>query len=117
MNGIILENESVLRGMERDAEGIFIEQKIENGKFKGDFYTLDDMERIKRKIEKIVLDEVGRMLDGDISAVPVIGGDYEHTCEYCEFAAVCRRESDGAKRNYIKMKNADAVKALREEEL
>ena len=117
MNGIILENESVLRGMERDAEGIFIEQKIENGKFKGDFYTLDDMERIKRKIEKIVLDEVGRMLDGDISAVPVIGGDYEHTCEYCEFAAVCRRESDGAKRNYIKMRNADAVKALREEEL
>ena len=56
------------------------------------------------------------MLDGDIPAVPVVDGDYEHTCEYCEFSAVCRRESDGAKQDYVKMKHADAIKALREEE-
>ena len=116
MNGIILENESVLRGMERDAEGIFIEHSIKDGKMKGEFYTLDDMERIKKKIEKVILDETRRMLDGDIPAVPVVDGDYEHTCEYCEFSAVCRRESDGAKQDYVKMKHADAIKALREEE-
>ena len=117
MNGIILENESVLRAMERGAEGIFIEQSIKNGVMKGDFYTLDDMNRIKRKIEKVILDEVGRMLDGDVGALPVVNGDYEHTCEYCEFSDVCRRESDGAKQNYVKIKNADAIKALREEEI
>ncbi len=117
MNGIILENESVLRAMEHDAEGIFIEQSIKDGVMKGDFYTLDDMNRIKRKIEKVILDEVGSMLDGEVGALPVVNGDYEHTCEYCEFSSVCRRESDGAKQNYVKIKNADAIKALREEEI
>lgn len=115
MNGIILENESVLRGMESDAKGIFIKQKIKDGVMKGDFYTLDDMKLIKAKIEQVVLDEVKKMVAGEVPALPVVDGDYKHTCEYCEYSAVCRRESDGAKRNYIKKNSSEAIDMLRKE--
>ena len=117
MNGIILRNESVLRGMEREAAGVFIKQKIEKGKLSGDFYTLDDMRRIRKKLEKVILDEVHKMLDGFVPAIPVIDNNaYSHTCEYCEFSSVCRRESDGAIQDYKKLKFDDVIKSLQEEE-
>ena len=116
MNGIVLKNESVLRGMESEAAGIFIKQKIVNGVMSGELYTLDDMKKIRRKLEKVIIGEVEKMLSGEIPALPVLDGAYKHTCEYCDFATVCRRESDGAKREYKKMKFDDAIRALGEEE-
>ena len=57
------------------------------------------------------------MLDGSVPALPVLdNAAYKHTCEYCEFSSVCRRESDGAIQDYEKLKFDDVIKSLQEEE-
>lgn len=115
MNGIILENETVLRGMESEAAGIFIEQRIKDGRMEGELYSMEDIGRIRKKIEEVITEEVQRMTDGDVSACPVLDGDYKTTCEYCRYASVCRRETDGAKRDYFKTSFKNAIKMLKEE--
>lgn len=116
MSGIILKNESVLRGMERGGEGIFIPQKATEKGLVGDMYTMDDMERIKKKLEKVILSEAKNISEGVIPISPVNSGDYEATCDYCSFADVCRRESDGQCRSPLNMAFDKVIKELKEDE-
>ncbi len=116
MSGIILKNESVLRGMERNGKGLFIPQKIGDKGLKGEMYTMDDMERIKKKLEKVIIHEAKNISEGIIPVNPVNSGNYAATCDYCSFADVCRRESDGKCRSPLNMSFDDVIKELEEDE-
>lgn len=115
MNGVILENETVLKGMESAARGVFINAKItEKGEMKGDFLSLSDFARLHQKIDEILVKTGTSLHEGKIEAVPVVDGGYA-VCDYCPYASVCLKEANCKKRSLTKLKHKDALEILREE--
>ena len=117
MNGLLLESETVLRGMESDADGRYLTASIDkNGKLKGTFLSLREFARLHRKIDAVLTDTALRLHRGEIAAVPVLDGDYKNTCAYCDYNDVCLREEEDPYRRLPGLSHADAVALLNEEE-
>lgn len=118
MNGMILEDENVLDGMEKGCNGYFINASIDNkGKMKGTFLSLDGFIRLHKKIDSILTEMGNKLHGGKISALPVIGSSsYQYTCTYCDFKDICRRTDEDACREPLGLSHKDAVELLRGEE-
>lgn len=117
MNGMILEDEYVLDGMEKGCKGSIIIPKIDdNGKMKGAFLSIDGFIKLHKKIDS-KLSEMGEKLHtGKIAAVPVIGSSsYQYTCTYCDFKDICRRTGEDECREPLSLKHEEAVELLRGE--
>lgn len=118
MNGMILEDEQVLDGMEKGCNGYFVNAYIdEKGRMKGTFLSMDGFFRLHKKIDEILINMGQALHDGEIAAVPVIGtSSYKYTCEYCDFKDICRRTENDASREPSGLSHRDAVEKLKEEE-
>lgn len=117
MNGMILENEKVLRGMEADAEGRFIDAKIDSkGRMKGNFISLENFRRLHKRIDDMLSSMGMKLHTGQIEALPVAEGAYKSTCEYCDFADICRRNSSSPIRNMHNITHDKAIEELKEED-
>ena len=117
MNGLILEDETVLKGMDALAQGTYIDAYIDkNGKLKGNFLSLNNFRRLHERIDEILVSTVGDMHSGRIEALPVHCQGYERLCEYCEYADVCMREDTDEVRRLPNMSHKEAVEFLQKEE-
>ena len=117
MNGLILANEEVVRGMEKEAAGVYINAKIDaSGRLTGALLTAEDFRALHRRIDTI-LKETGESLHaGRIPAVPLAGESGKDPCARCDYAAVCLREADGPTRPRTELSHGDALALLRAEE-
>ncbi len=91
MNGLILDDADVIKGMEREAKGVFIPTGL-----KGDtptrpqsLVTLSELGKIKEHIEKLILEMASGLKSGDISASPIVSKT-SNPCGYCEYITICR---------------------------
>lgn len=118
MNGMILEDEQVLDGMEKGCNGYFINAYVdEKGRMKGTFLSMDGFVRLHKKIDEILKNMGQALHDGKIAALPVIGtSSYKYTCEYCDFKDICRRTENDASRELLGLSHKDAVEKLKGEE-
>ena len=113
MNGLLLESETVLRGMESAAAGKYLNASIDkNGRLKGTFLSLNEFRRLHEKIDAVLADTATSLHRGEIAALPVIDGDYKHTCEYCDYRDVCLREDEDPFRKLLGLSHADAAALL-----
>lgn len=116
MNGIILQNATVLKGMESAARGVFINAWItDSGELKGNFLTLAEFSMLHKKIDDILRETGMRIHAGLIPALPVEESAGHTACEYCDYGAVCLREKSAAGREVRHEKHTEAVKRLHEE--
>lgn len=115
MNGMILEDENVLRGMERDCEGRFINAYIDDkGRMKGTFLSLKGFKALNEKTDSILISMGESLHKGEIAALPVIGtSSYQYTCTYCDFKDVCRRTDTGARREPLSLTHKQAAELLK----
>ena len=115
MNGIILESQKVICGMEASARGVFIDAAVlADGTLTGHLLSLREFGLLHKKIDD-VLRQLGTDLhDGVIPVLPVEEGGHT-ACEYCDYSAVCLRESGGPKRTVQSFKHEEARKMLDEE--
>jgi ATP-dependent helicase/nuclease subunit B len=117
MSGILLEDEEVLRGMERDLAGVYI--PVKQGEDGFDRYsslaTSEEMGRLSRKVKELVAQMAEALGDGAVAALPVNSEGYK-TCEYCEFRAVCGHEPGDPIREIAKMDRAAVLKLLEEKD-
>ena len=113
MNGLLLESESVLRGMESAAEGRYLVPCIDkNGKLKGTFLSLTEFARLHKKIDQVLADTALRLHRGEIAAEPILDGGYKTTCEYCDYNDVCLREAEDPCRTLLGLSHEDARERL-----
>ena len=118
MNGLLLDNLTVVSGMEKEIAGLFIPAKLKrDGSF--DAYTsvagLAQLAQLRRHIEGLVIQMGESLRSGRIGAVPTVSGD--HTpCEWCDFAAICRRGQSEPERPVERMSNREVFERLAEEE-
>ncbi|MDD2956055.1 MAG: PD-(D/E)XK nuclease family protein [Oscillospiraceae bacterium] len=96
MNGLLLQDLSVLQGMEHEVAGVFIPAKLKSdGSLdpRSSVATLEELGKIRRHVEKLLCDMADNLRRGGVEALPVRHGDFD-PCRYCEFRPVCGREDD-----------------------
>ena len=96
--GLLTNEESILRAMEKDLGGKYIAVKEDKDtiKAKNKSVTLiepDAFEDVRRETERVICDIAREMVEGRMEADPLeYKGDVK--CRYCEMRAVCRRYDD-----------------------
>ena len=94
MNGLVLEDASVVQAMERDNDKCFIPAFIDkDGKAKGSVVSDAQFALLRGVVEQMLVNMANALLDGDIAALPT-KKDEKTACEYCDFKAVCARDAD-----------------------
>lgn len=93
MNGVILADERVVKGMDAAGEGAFLSDKIiKNGKLGKYALTMPRFVRLKEAVDDAVKKTASYLQDGRIPALPTLEGSYKYTCDYCDYRSVCGRE-------------------------
>ena len=115
MNGLLLDDVRVIKGMDKTEGAKYIPVKIKNGSsVKSDsLATLAEFGRIFKKLNDTVASMGEKLFGGDIAAAPLKGGT--DACEYCPYDSVCGyRQSPSV--NVYKMKNDEVFQKLDEED-
>lgn len=98
MDGVVLDDENVIRMMENGAEGKFIHASVKDGKIDGLVLTDDEFDIIKSKTDFFITDMVRSLRNGNISALPKVSDDKKKygkaPCKFCDFKYICRYEDD-----------------------
>ncbi len=118
MNGLLIDNISVLCDMEEGLSGLFIPAKLNRdgsldkaSKVAG----LEEFGRLCRHINRLVCQMADRLIEGKVGALPASGLGYD-PCRYCDYKTICRREAQGAKRNLQEMSRQELMEELKREE-
>ena len=112
MNGLILDEEEVISGMDRSGSGFFIPQKSKNG-LSESFASLEDLATIKNHIEKLISEMVVTLKEGDVRAIPR-GQTKKMPCEFCDYRSICGYHEDIETEEYKKMKSRDVLVLMEE---
>ena len=96
MNGLLLDDVRVIKGMDKTEGAKYIPVKIKNGSnvSSDSLATLEQFGMIFKKLNKTVVQMGEKLFGGDIAATPLKGGT--DACQYCPYDSVCgyRRSGD-----------------------
>ncbi len=94
MDGLLLEDASILRSMDKNGTGIFLPVKYnKDGSIRAGkrFASLEKMGRIFSHVEDLLVRMAQGVYNGEFNAVPLVKGG-RRPCEYCSYKAACRHE-------------------------
>lgn len=107
MNGVILADERVVKGMDATGEGAFLSDKIiKNGNMGKYALSMPRFVKLKEAVDDAVRKTAEELQTGHIPVLPTLDGSYKHTCDYCDYRSVCCRE-DGDTRCNVLNKSED----------
>ncbi len=95
MDGLVFEDETVIKAMEHSIGGVFIPVTLNKGgtlKSSEKLATLEKFGLIQRHIDGIVAEMASALYDGNIAAFPVEKSEGKLVCDNCDYAAVCRKD-------------------------
>ncbi|MBR5540710.1 MAG: PD-(D/E)XK nuclease family protein [Clostridia bacterium] len=116
-NGLLIDDPAVLRAMEPDLAGVFIPVSLlKSGELSkaSSLATLEQFGRIRRRIQKVLVEMVEQLHAGAVNAVPI--GGVKDACAYCDYHDICCHESTDPVRELTSKKLAEALAALDEPE-
>ena len=87
MNGLVLDEERVLRAMERDGAGSFI---VPPGRSNTGRISREELESLREKAEELVREMGTGLMEGKIAPKPQ-GYGTTLPCTWCEYKAACNR--------------------------
>jgi ATP-dependent helicase/nuclease subunit B len=119
MDGIILNDEDVVSGMEKDLRGKFIPvRRNKSGEFRSSsLMNSDEIYIIMRYISAKIKNMVRKLSEGKTDVSPISirrGNGIKVFCDYCPYKTVCGFESDGC-RGVKNMAKDDVINKMREE--
>lgn len=96
MNGLLLDDEQVLRAMEPELQRIFIPVKMKKDGSPDRYSsvaTLAQFGALGRRAQKLLTDMAQTLREGDVDARPYVVGK-NTPCRYCDYRAVCGHEAE-----------------------
>ena len=107
MNGLLLEDEEVLKCMEKGLDGRFIPVTInKKGEIKpSSLASLREFGLIKKHIDKTLRDMAKDLMGSDPSILPIEDSDEKRPCSYCEYRDICGADSNTPAKKILKDKN------------
>ena len=90
MNGILLDDEEVIRAMEKEVSGIYIPvKKAKDGYTKASsLITKKQIENLRKYAYNLLTEMADKLYDGQIDATPLTNGKIT-PCDYCEYWSIC----------------------------
>lgn len=123
MNGIILNNDSVIIGMDSTEKGKYIPvKKSSRGGYTGaDYlYDLSELGKIFKNIDDTLTEMAKTLHKGNIEYNPTkdftSASDNYDACKYCPYLSICGYEDGKNCRNIAQLSRKEVMKMLQEEE-
>lgn len=117
MNGLLLEDLIVVRGMEESGLGVYIPASIKkDGSLSAasSVVNLAQMGLLSRYIQHLIVQMANNLHQGKIAPLPVSGQGYD-PCSYCEYTAVCGREKGDPSFELTALDKEELFELLKEE--
>lgn len=117
MQGLLVENEQIIRRMDKKGDGLFLPVSFDNntGALKGNTISLEALEKLASKMDGIIRDMGNSLHEGKVDARPLMGGGHTGTCEYCDYRSVCMLNKPDYR--YIEtMKHDECIREIMKEE-
>ena len=113
MDGIILDDGDVIKGMNRSLDGVMIPISVnKSGGIKGNFISLGNLEKLAEIMDNIMAEMGNELHKGRVPAKPAFGKDHGTTCDFCDYRSVCKR-TEGVKYRYIeKLNHTESLEKL-----
>lgn len=116
MSGIILDNTSVIMGMDKTGKGTYIPVKL--GKTgptggKETLFNLAEMGMIFRNIDELLTQMAVTLHRGEIEFNPAM--DKYNACEYCPYISVCGYEDGKNCRQILKLNKEEVIEELKKQ--
>ncbi len=109
-SGLVLLNEDVIYGMDRDATGdiinVTVKEEDEKISFKGSVISLAHLGKLKNKVDKII-EKMGEELHSGNAEVLPFESSNTKACMFCDYKSVCNRKEDSAVRSPLDLKNEE----------
>lgn len=116
LSGMILDDETVLKGMGVGELGDYLPVKINRyGKITGDMYSAEQFYKLSKKIDDIIKSMGLSLHKGDVPVYPYGKEDKSKACKYCEYFSVCGFENGDTVRNIEQLNHQQVLKELEEE--
>lgn len=113
LNGLITYDEAVIGGMDCTVSGYYVNvlKDSKNGGYKGDLITLEQLGKLKNKLDQVLRDMAVSLQNGKIPVLPASGTNYKNTCAFCDYKAVCGFENGAPVREIpaFSLKQAQAI--------
>ncbi len=117
MNGLVLDDPDVVLAMEKQGEKLFIPASLDKeGQVKGDAITARHFNLLRGVVEKLLTAMATALLAGDIAALPLCNDNHD-PCKYCDYRAVCCRESEDPARVLRSASLKQVLEELEQEEV
>lgn len=117
MSGLVLDNDTVIQGMEKDAAGIYLPVKLtKDGKYSGteSLVNAAEIKRIFDKINSILENMVTELLKGNISQVPAKGT--VDACAWCPYWQTCGYQEGMRTKEVTRLGKTAVMEYLQREE-
>lgn len=116
MEGIVLDDPSVLLAMEAEGNRHFIPANLDKGGAPtGNIVTRAQFDRLRCTVEDLLVGMADRLMEGDIAALPLQKGE-RVPCRYCEYRAVCARDPEDAVTEFAPKSMKKYLETLDEEQ-
>lgn len=115
MDGIVLDNASVVLAMEEEPNKVFVPAALAaDGSPTGSVVTERQFALLRGVIERLLTNMASTLLAGDIAALPLQNSSHD-ACQYCDYRAVCARDADAPARPLDPMGDKALLQSLEEE--
>lgn len=117
MHGIVLDDVSVIKGMEEEAKGLYIPVSIKGDSVvdnMGSLATLEEFGKLFAQVDKSISEMALSLCSGDIAAVPA-KGEYD-ACKWCPYISVCGYKEKDECKEVLKYKKDEVYDILSREE-
>lgn len=118
MNGLLLDDQDSLLGMEAELKGIFIPAKLSkdgNLDGKSSIASLSQMGKLSQKVKEQIVLMASQLSEGMIQSLPVSSGDYP-ACQWCDYRTVCGYEEGNPVREIAKIDRETVLNILEQED-
>jgi ATP-dependent helicase/nuclease subunit B len=119
MKGIVLNDEEnlIAQHMEHDLQGKYIPVKFDDKKgFTGNIITLEQLGRLAKEIDRLVMQMGLDLHKGKISQNPVNGKKHDKTCEFCDYKYVCMNQREIVPRELQELTDSQVLNMIKEDD-
>lgn len=115
MDGIVLDDASVVLAMEQEPDKVFIPAALTaDGTPAGSVVSERQFALLRGVIEQLLTNMASTLLTGDIAALPLKNNKHD-ACQYCDYRAVCARDADAPVRPLEPLGDKALLEALDKE--
>ena len=119
MNGLLLSDDLVLEGMDKDLSGRYIPvYRNKDGSYKkgSPVAGLEEFARLNRYIRRLAGQMADRLAAGEIAPSPAVAETEKPPCERCDYRAVCTSCARVEEREIPRMSGSEALAWIRKQE-